>query len=243
MEVSGLPYWGVDLKPGDVLRSNATYDTTIQASYENMGIAVALLAPHTPEGKPTAPGVNPFQAKRDYSAHCKDGGAPKGSLCMTRRVTHGHYAENGNYGGPAGDWNATKGPATNEIGIANFLYTPGDLSTKSTTGVPQVKLGSNLRFTNLEGAGIYHTITTCGFPCLGQTGAAFPLADGRTNQKRDLDLDSAELGIGAPEVGAASQRLDWSTPVTSKEGYKPGELVTYYCRIHPFMRGAFEVTE
>jgi hypothetical protein len=32
-------------------------------------------------------------------------------------------------------------------------------------------------------------------------------------------------------------------PVTSKSGFKPGEIVTYYCRVHPFMRGAFEVTK
>src|SRR3954451_11485853 len=62
MEVQGLPRWGVHVKPGDILRSNATYDTTIGASYENMGIAVTLLAPDTPDGKPTAPNVDPFDA-------------------------------------------------------------------------------------------------------------------------------------------------------------------------------------
>jgi hypothetical protein len=44
-------------------------------------------------------------------------------------------------------------------------------------------------------------------------------------------------------VGAASNRLDWNVPVTPQAGYKDGEIVTYYCRIHPFMRGAFEVTK
>ena len=106
-----------------------------------------------------------------------------------------------------------------------------------------MKLGSDLRFTNLEGTGIYHTVTTCRFPCLGQTGAAFPLADGQTSKGRELDLDSAELGIGAPAVGAASQRLDYSVPVKQDAGFQAGEIVTYYCRIHPFMRGAFEVTQ
>jgi plastocyanin len=32
-------------------------------------------------------------------------------------------------------------------------------------------------------------------------------------------------------------------PVTAQDGYKPGDLVTYFCRIHPGMRGAFEVTK
>lgn len=243
MEVRGLPRWGVRLKPGDRLRSNATYDASQLASYENMGISVALLAPDTPDGEPTAPGVNAFQAPRDDSADCKSGGAKNGFMCTRGLVTHGHYKENGNFGGPAGTWTAAKGPKTTQIGIANFLYTPGDLSTKGTTGVPQVPLGSKLTFNNLEGGTIYHTITTCKFPCLGQTGSAYPLPDGETNLKRPLDLDSSELGIGPPEIGPASQRLDWTTPVTPDAGYQPGEIVTYFCRVHPFMRGAFEVTQ
>ena len=243
MEVQGLPRWGVHVRPGDILRSNATYDTTHQATYENMGISVALLAPNTADGKPTADGVNPFHAGRDKTKDCESGGVKAGKLCDVGVVTHGHYEENGNPGGPSGDWKAAKGPSTSEIAIADFLYMPGDLSTKDSVGIPRVKLGSNLRFFNSEGAGIYHTITTCAFPCLGQTGAAFPLADGKTSAGRSLDLDSAELGIGAPAIGAASQKLDWKVPVTKDKGFQAGETVTYFCRIHPFMRGAFEVTE
>ena len=243
MEVQGLPRWGIHLKPGDILRSNATYDTTFAATYENMGIAVALLAPFDDEGRPTAEGVNPFQAVRDHSDGCRSGGATNGVLCTKGIVTHGHYPENGNHGGPGGTWDARRGQPTNEVAIANFLYEPGDLSTIGTTGVPTVKLGSELRFTNLEGAAIYHTITTCAFPCLGQTGAAFPLPDGRTSLGRPLDLDSSEVGFGAPEIGPAAQRLDWRIEVTRENGFQPGETVTYFCRIHPFMRGAFEVVE
>jgi hypothetical protein len=247
MEVQGLPRWGVHVNPGDSLRSNATYDTEIQASYENMGISVSLLVPDTPEGKPQAPGVDPFAAKwTKPDGPWVDGdncGPAKGNLCSTGAVTHGHYAENGNYGGPQGTLEAAPGQPTNEVGIANFLYEPGDLSTRSMTGIPTVKLGTNLRFTNLEGGAVYHTITTCAFPCLGQTGAAFPLADGKTSTGRPLDLDSAELGIGANAIGPTSNRLDWSVPVTKDAGFQPGETVTYFCRVHPFMRGAFEVTQ
>jgi hypothetical protein len=241
MEVQGLPRWGVQVKPGDVLRSNATYDTSSLASYENMGISVTLLAPNTPDGKPTAPGINPFQAPRDSSADCKSGGAVNGKLCEVGLLTHGHYKENGNHAGADGKWDLKPGQQTNEVAIADFQYFPGDLSQKSM-GVPQVKLGTNLQFLNTEGAGIYHTITTCAYPCLGTTSASFPVPDGSTNQGRQIDFDSSELGIGAPEIGAASQKLDWSLPVDQKNGFKAGEVVTYFCRIHPFMRGAFEVT-
>ena len=240
MEVQGAPRWGIRVRPGDRLRSNATYDTKYGASYENMGIAIALFAPDTEDGKPTAPGVNPFHAPRDNSKDCRSGGAANGKLCEFGLVTHGHYKENSNYGGPSGTWNAPRGMETNEVAIANFLYAPGDLSQRSM-GIPTVKLGSKLRFTNTEGAGIYHTVTTCKFPCLGQTGAAFPLPDGETSAGRMLDLDSSELGFGAPGISAPKQRPDWEVPVTEQEGFKDGETVTYFCRVHPFMRGAFEV--
>jgi plastocyanin len=110
------------------------------------------------------------------------------------------------------------------------------------TGVPTVKLGSKLRFTNLEGGWIYHTATSCAFPCLGPTGAAFPLADGRSSAGRPLDFDSSEMGVGVPAIGPTKQRLDYELDVTPERGFKQGDIVTYFCRIHPSMRGGFEVT-
>jgi hypothetical protein len=243
MEVQGLPRWGVHVKPGDILRSNATYDTRTLASYEDMGISVTLLAPDTPNGKPTAPGVDPLQAPRDPSPNCQSGPAINGKLCEIGVLTHGHYAENGNYSGPSGTWSAKYGAPTSQVAIADFLYAPGDLTTQSTVGLPLVKIGTNLSFLNTEGASIYHTVTSCKFPCLGPTGSAYPLPDGATSGGRVLDFDSSELGVGAPYVGATSQKLNWSLPVDAQNGFKPGEVVTYYCRIHPFMRGAFQVVQ
>lgn len=245
MRVIGKPFWGIRVKPGDVLRSNATYDTTRQSTYEDMGIAVTLLAPDRPDGGPTAPGLNPFTAPKDRSESCRSGGlqAPHPKLCDKGIVTHGHYAENGNHSGPSGKWSARRGPATSTVAVADFQYLPGDLTTVSSTGVPTVKLGETLRFVNPEAPLIYHTITSCGFPCLGPTGSAFPIANGETSLGRGLDFDSSELGFGAPYVGPAKQAAAWQLPVTREEGYKPGEVVTYFCRIHPSMRGAFEVTK
>jgi hypothetical protein len=56
-----------------------------------------------------------------------------------------------------------------------------------------------------------------------------------------VDFDSSELGIGTPAIGPTKQELDYELEVTREAGYQPGEVVTYFCRIHPFMRGAFEV--
>ena len=246
MRVSGLPYWGVRVRPGDKLRSNVTYDTRIQSTYENMGIAVTLLAPNTPKGKPTAPGLNPFRARADNTRACRSRGlrGERRTLCTQGlSVTHGPLPENDYYGGPRGSWQAQRGLPTNRVAIADFIYAPGDLSTISMTGVPTVGLGQTLDFTNLDGSAIYHTVTSCRFPCLGPTGTAFPLANGRSSLGRNLDFDSSELGVGAPAIGPAKQELSWGLPVTREEGFRRGEIITYYCRIHPSMRGAFEVTE
>ncbi len=244
MRVSGLPYWGVHVEPGDVLRSNVTYDTTHQSTYENMGISVTLLVPDGANGRPQAPGVDPFRAPTDRSRNCESGGlmAERPTLCDQGMFpTHGHLPENSNHSGPQGTWGAPPGSPAGGVAIANFLYMPGDFSMLGMTGVPQVGLGETLQFLNLEGVLIYHTITACKFPCLGRTGISFPLADGETSSGRRVDFDSSELGIGIPAIGPAKQQLDWGLPVTRKAGFRPGDTVTYFCRIHPSMRGAFEV--
>ena len=51
------------------------------------------------------------------------------------------------------------------------------------------------------------------------------------------------MGVGVPAIGATKQALDYTLPVTPQRGFKSGDIVTYYCRIHPSMRGAFEVTD
>ena len=257
MTGTGLPYWSVRVKPGDTLRVNGTADTRHVSTYENMGIVIAGIAPNDERGRPTAPGVNPFKAPRDRSQECtnlrerirgpvsdlRNVGleARRPALCPWGIPTHGHQAANGNFGGPTGEWEAPAGPTTNTVNIASFQYFPGDLSRVRSEGVPQVPLGTNLQFTNLEGAALLHTITTCKFPCLGRTGAAFPLPDGQTSSGRALDLDSSQVGLGVPSLGGATNRLMWSTPITREAGYRPGETITYFCRIHPFMRGAFQV--
>ena len=245
MTVTGLPYWGIHVKPGDKIRNNAIYDTKIQSTYENMGIVVSLFVPNDENGTPQAPGVDPFTTPLDPRDGCPSEGlrGKKKRVCDKGVVTHGHLAENDNFGGADGAWNARRGFETSEVGILDFLYEPGDLSTISMTGVPTVKMGEDLRFTNFDGPVIYHTVTSCKFPCLGRTGTAFPLSDGQSSKGRDLDFDSSELGFGTPAIGPAKQTLNWSLPVTKESGFEPGEIVTYFCRIHPGMRGAFEVQE
>ena len=75
---------------------------------------------------------------------------------------------------------------------------------------------------------IYHTVTSCKAPCNGLTGVAFPLADDGPSA-----FDSGQLAMGGDPT---ANRVTWSTPTTLKQG-----TYHYFCRVHPFMRGAFRV--
>ena len=59
---------------------------------------------------------------------------------------------------------------------------------------------------------------------------SYPLANGRHQ------FDSGQLGYGPSGYSAASNRIDWTTPANLPPG-----TYTYFCRVHPFMRGAFRV--
>jgi hypothetical protein len=112
------------------------------------------------------------------------------------------------------------------------------------TGLPTVKLGTNLRFSNMDAfVDVYHTVTSCAFPCTGPTGTSFPLANGRTSKGVSMDFDSSELGYGPPAIGPAKNELEWDLEVSALKGFTPGDVVTYFCRIHPGMRGGFEVVQ
>jgi hypothetical protein len=289
MTVEGVPHWAVHVKPGDKVVINATYNNSIMASYENMGIVVAFVAPDKPNGQRAIPGIDPFDDKYvvDSSATkigtngltgtCTGNataGIPAGGLgryvngkfvvqktasgayvlCTKGRVTHGHMPESGNYGGPdAAKLNASAGQYVNRIDIAGFLYAPGDLSTVAMTGVPRVHLGQKLTFFNEDmAANVYHTITACAYPCLGPTGTAFPIPNGLSSKGLKVDFDSNELGY-SPSWGPAKGQIGYdgtfnpygilgSLSVSAANGFAPG-VYTYFCRIHPFMRGAFEVTK
>ncbi|MFM7061471.1 MAG: hypothetical protein ACKOZL_09840 [Actinomycetes bacterium] len=212
------PTWKVGVRVGDVLSTTATYDTSRWSTYEDMGIMVTWFAPY--RGGRSAFGRIPVD--------------------VPGVTTHGHLAENDNHGGgyDPGFSDASALPGVGApivssiptIDITNFEYEPGDLDF--ATQIPTVAAGTGLRFRNLDapsyGDGIWHTITTCALPCNGSTGIAYPLSDA------SVQLDSGQLGnYGPPTAG----RRTWTTPTD----LAPGDY-SYFCRVHPFMRGAFRVT-
>jgi plastocyanin len=209
------PDWRVAVKAGDVLSTTATYDSARASWYESMGIMVAWMADGTD-------GRDPFAEPVDEPG----------------LLTHGHLPENDNHGGepaPKDYVDARKLPSQKDrvsvIPIENLVYARGDMTVADS--VPTVAQGDSITFDNSIDAplanGIWHTITSCKSPCNRSTGIAYPLAD------VDVTFDSGELGIAGPPT---ANRLTWDTPADLDPG-----TYTYFCRIHPSMRGAFRVTE
>jgi plastocyanin len=209
--------WRVAVRKGDVLSISGTYDTSTTSWYESMAI-MPLAITTAPAG-----GADPF----------------KTNTAVPGVLTHGHLPENNVHGGrprPArvvhNPAKAPDGPPTSTVDISSFLYGQGDLSMPGARGRPPVVApGHALTFVNDDAAhNIFHTITSCRLPCTATTGIAYPLADG------PVTFDSAELGFGPVGFTAASNQVRWTTPA----GLKPGTYA-YFCRVHPFMRGAFRV--
>jgi plastocyanin len=209
--------WRVAVRKGDVLSVNATYDSRRASWYESMGIMPVAMTLRR------AGGVNPFHRRVDV----------RGVL------THGHLPENDNHGGtPTQALRDARrlrdGAQVDVVDISDFVYRQGDLSEHSVAGRPPIVTeGTPLTFRNLDAQrNIFHTITACRAPCTALTGIAYPLADG------PVTFDSAELGFGPAFFTAAANRDTWQTPATLRAG-----TYTYFCRIHPFMRGAFRVKQ
>ncbi|MBI5105161.1 MAG: hypothetical protein HZB46_09300 [Solirubrobacterales bacterium] len=190
--------WRVAVKKGDVLSTNATYDTTKASWYEVMGIMVVGIT-NGPDG-----GVDPFTGQVD----------------QTDYLTHGRLKENIEPRG-AGKPNAAfrnalklrPGPFKSKVTIKNFVYKPGDLTLRGTQGAPpQVRQGQSLTFVNQDDPLTvrFHTITSCKAPCNRGSGIRYPLADGQNV------FDSGELGFGLTisTVGLYDNG-DAKTPITA----------------------------
>ena len=222
------PSWRINVQPGDKISISGTYDTSKASWYESMAIMPVSVA----DGWQ---GVDPFTQ----------------SYPTEGVLTHGPLAENRNHGGgPAGlpdplDVISGKVFDGKQVAIRNFLYGRGSLSGAGASGrLPVVHPGQSIEFVNNDSPPgfrqapvgddqpIYHTITSCKNPCNRSTGIAYPLASGK------VTFDSGELGYGPYGTTAAAQRNTWQTPKNL-----PAGTYSYFCRIHPFMRGAFRVVK
>jgi plastocyanin len=207
------PDWRVKVRKGDILSVHATYDTTRGSWWESMGIMGTFMAD-------SGPGVNPFKHRVDRPG----------------RVTHGHLPENDNHGGGRTSMPDPRtlpdGPLNpGFVDMFNFRYQLGDLSLGDPArNPPVITAGQSLTFRDAgdDAKGVYHSITSCKAPCNRATGIAYPIADG------NVQFESGTLGARTPATGF----LSWTTPKNLGTG-----TYTYFCRIHPFMRGAFRVKQ
>ncbi|MBK5231647.1 MAG: hypothetical protein JJE13_01505 [Thermoleophilia bacterium] len=217
--VSTKDDWRVQVKQGDTLEIQTTYETEIGSWYESMGINVVFWAPGEENGR------DPYKTKVDTPGV----------------LNHGHYPENDDHGGelPVVGQDPTTRPdglmSGGPFDIGGYSYEAGNFRLPGTAGNPPVvEQGDSFTFqltaadANQE---IWHSLTSCKVPCNKSTGIAYPLPDG------EFQFDSGQLGnlngnAAPPTVG----RTTWSTPANLPVGTH-----TFFCRIHPLMRGAFRV--
>lgn len=215
--VGTKPSWRVAVKAGDTLELQTTYESEIASWPESMGINVVYMADADVAGR------NPYAKKVSY----------RGVL------NHGHLEENSDHGGkgPVVGPDARRLPdgisSLAPLMIGGYTYEAGDFRIPGAIGRPPiVEKGEQLTFrlgASDQSNQIWHSLTSCKAPCNKSTGISYPIPDG------DFQFDSGQLGLGpAPTVN----RNTWSTPTNMPVGTH-----TFYCRIHPLMRGALRVVK
>jgi plastocyanin len=228
--------WRAPVRKGDRLRISGAYENRDHAWYAVMshaGVYVDVEQPPRGRCKPylvgregrkafhrKAPDLTKGVLNRDWR------GAPD-AVCGSGA---GHSAHHD--GGPCERPEPDTGPGldTSVVTIENFAYTPGGRGLSGALGAPaRVKRGQSLTFVNADqGADIRHTVTTCPWPCNGPYVSNYPTADGR--------WDSGTLGWDLVDGGSP-------IPFARTPSDLPVGKYAYFCRTHPFMRGAFEVVE
>ena len=229
------PDWRISLKQGDTLSVNTTYDVEKASWYESMGILpVSFTTADDPAAK------DPFDDAAAVRAMYDAGGI----------LTHGRLKEN--IDAKAGDNLKLPDPRNlpsagpipaSGVDIDGFVYQLGGYS--AAKGIPTSRLrpptigpGETVLFTNLDAQPgmpqreqAWHSITSCKAPCNRGSGIGYPLANG------PVKFDSGQLGFGtgtSAEVTTGDDQYE-TPPLTDPGTY------TYFCRIHPFMRGSIRV--
>ncbi len=228
--------WRVKVRGGDTVFINVAYDVSEASWYESMGIfPLAWSKADDPMAK------DPFVDARAVRQMWKGGGT----------LTHGRLKENidkkarANLKLPDPRKLRSKGKVKKSgIGIRSFFYDKGGYSAgrgfpKNLMRPPTVEPGTSVLFTNFDALvdqvqedQVWHSITSCKAPCNKGSGIGYPLANG------PIEFDSGQLGFGQNTSRGVTTGTDtYETPPLTK----PGKTYTYFCRIHPFMRGSIRV--
>jgi plastocyanin len=215
--------WRYTVRAGDELKVTGYYDTA-HPWYEAMAIMFAWAHPLTADEAVASPSLCGSPPTTGVVTALPDGFNPP-HLGGTGEMTRGP--------------SVTPPATTAQIAIAGGNYypsggkaSPAGVHSRGPTDPPDT-----VTFTNYDAsASIFHTVTSCANPCNGDTGQNYPLATWPS--ANDLG-DSGQLGYGPPSATAATQKSTWSFTVPS--GLPLGTLFTFFCRIHPDMRGSLEV--
>jgi hypothetical protein len=252
------PNWRVHLEKGDVLSVNAAYDTTRASWYEVMGIVIAGVTTDD-EG-----GVDPFTEHVDQTDYLTHGRLPEnidspgtrkvnsvyGNAIRLRRGPFISKVTIRNFAFSQGDlaFSGARGlpPSVRQGKSLTFVNRDNPLTIR------------------------FHTITACRAPCNRGSGIGFPLADGagsfdsgELGYGPTFNLGAVGTGIfddaPVPATAVVNKPTSKANCATLTGGVKllmygcvgtatwktprnlaPGTY-TYFCRIHPFMRGSFRV--
>jgi hypothetical protein len=255
--------WKVNVKKGDILSVSATYDTSRASWYEVMGIMVVGIT-----AQPVPGGVDPFDPstgtldQTDYLTHGRlpeniDRGARTKNIGLRNpiRLRTGPFKDRiiiKNFVYSQGDLSypgkAGLPPAVKQGHSLTFVNEDAPLTER------------------------FHTITACKAPCNLTGGIGYPLANGArfdsgelgygptistllygvpSNQQAEtvpitavLDVPTAAANCNAVPglVGVIKNGCVGSVVYKTPKNLAPGTY-TYFCRIHPFMRGAFRVVK
>lgn len=180
------------------------------------------------------------------------------TLCLRGMPTHGQSVESGNTGGCTPDTCPevpgldVEGPLVTDIFSVGFTYGRADFGVVGLNGIPRVTIDEPVRLWNLDAdVRVWHTYTRCAMPCTGSTKVNYPTPDGGTGKGDVMNFDSGNIGWGllfeptTSRFGAEdpydetfvqrSQYIEFTPDTTG--------TFTFFCRIHPGMRGVFEVVE
>ncbi len=231
------PDWRISLKEGDTVSINVTYDVRKASWYESMGILpLSVTRANDPLAK------DPFDDEAAVKAMYDEGGI----------LTHGRLPENIDKKArkdlkiPDPRKLRSKGRkiGTTGIEINGFGYSLGGFSAfkgfpTNLMRPPKIQPGQSVTFTNFDALPemsdseqAWHTVTSCSAPCNEGPGIGYPLAKGK------IKFDSGQLGYG---TSTSSEVTTGSNVYTTPPLTTPGKTYTYFCRIHPYMRGSVRV--
>ena len=213
--------WRVRVQAGDKLELQTTYETDIASWPESMGINIVYWV-RDAQLAAAANAPNPYETRVDNQ----------------RVLNHGHLSENEDYGGeqpvvgpdprnlPDGQFGP--GPLT----ISDYIYNGADFRLPGALGRPPVvNQGQSFTFKmsnyDIENE-VWHSLTSCKAPCNKSTGISYPIPDG------EFQFESGQMG--PPNLPPTVGYTEWSTPANLPKGTH-----TFFCRIHPLMRGAIRV--